>query len=80
MERDGAEWSGIERDGAEWIGMEHDGGDTLELPVEAFGVDRYRILVAAEAGAPRRQVTFTVKDAETGEADVNVSSFRGAEQ
>ncbi len=62
------------------IGMEHEGGDPLELPVEAFGVDRYRILVAAEAGAPRRQVTFTVKDAYTGEADVNVSSFRGAEQ
>lgn len=62
------------------IGMDHEGGETLELPVEGFGVDRYRILVAAEAGAPRRQITFTVKDAETGEADVNISSFRGAEQ
>ncbi len=62
------------------IGMDHEGSETLELPVEGFGVDRYRILVAAEAGAPRRQITFTVKDAETGEADVNISSFRGAEQ
>ena len=62
------------------IGMEHDGEGVLELPVEAFGVDRYRILVSADAGAPRRQVIFTVRDGVTGETDMNMSSFRGAEQ
>jgi cytochrome c oxidase accessory protein FixG len=72
--------SGLDGMSFKVIGMEHEGSGPLELPVEAFGVDRYRILVAAEAGAPRRQVVFTVRDEDTAESDVNVSSFRGAEQ
>ena len=60
------------------IGFEHDDGASIDLPVDPFGVDRYRVLVAAEAGAPRRTVTFTVRDKVSGEADVNTSSFRGA--
>jgi len=72
--------SGLEGGAFKVIGMEHEGSDTLELPVEAFGVDRYRILVVANATVPRRQVTFTVRDAATGETDVNISSFRGDEQ
>lgn len=59
------------------IGFDHDGAGPLDLPVEAHGVDRYRILVRAPAGAPQRQITFTVRDPETGETDINRVSFRG---
>ena len=59
------------------IGFEHDGAGSLELPVEAHGVDRYRILVRAPAGAPQRRIMFAVRDPETGETDINSASFRG---
>ncbi len=59
------------------IGFEHDGAEPIELPVEPYGVDRYRILISAPLGAPQRQVTITVRDVETGETDTNRASFRG---
>jgi cytochrome c oxidase accessory protein FixG len=61
------------------IGFEHTGSPTqpIELPVEAFGVDRYRILVSVPAGATQRQITITVTDKDSGEADTNRASFRG---
>ena len=69
--------SGIEGIGFTVIGFEHEGDASLELPVEAFGVDRYRVLVTAPAGSPQRQITISVRDIETGEADTNRASFRG---
>lgn len=72
------EVSGLEGMSFKVIGLEHDGeSNVIDLPVEAYGVDRYRVLVAADAGAPRRRVVFTVRDKETGENDINLSSFRG---
>ena len=62
------------------IGIDHEGDGAVELPVEAFGVDRYRILVSAPAGAAQRQIVFTVSDPETGETDVNRAAFRGPGQ
>ncbi|MEO1305622.1 MAG: cytochrome c oxidase accessory protein CcoG [Pseudomonadota bacterium] len=62
------------------IGFDHQGAGSLELPVEAFGVDRYRILVNAPAGAPQRQISLIVTDVETGETDTNRASFRGPQQ
>ena len=59
------------------IGFEHDGAEPIALPVEPHGVDRYRLLVTAPAGAPQRQISISVRDAETGETDVNRASFRG---
>ena len=51
--------------------------EPLGLPVEAHGVDRYRVLVIAPAGAPQRQITISVRDIESGETDTNRASFRG---
>ena len=59
------------------IGFDHAGNAALELPVEAYGVDRYRLLVRAPQGAAQRHILITVTDAETGEADSNRVSFRG---
>jgi len=59
------------------IGFDHDRAEPIELPVEPYGVDRYRILISAPLGAPQRQVTITVRDLETGETDTNRASFRG---
>ena len=69
--------SGIEGIGFAVIGLKHEGDAPLELPVEAHGVDRYRVLVTAPAGAPQRQITISVRDIETGETDTNRASFRG---
>ncbi|MEM6535474.1 MAG: cytochrome c oxidase accessory protein CcoG [Pseudomonadota bacterium] len=62
------------------IGIAHDSEGALELPVEPHGVDRYRILVSAPAGEVQRQITITVTDKYSGEADVNRASFRGPSQ
>ena len=72
--------SGIEGLSFSVIGLEHEGDEPLDLPVEAHGVDRYRVLVSAPAGPSQRQITITVRDAETGETDVNRASFRGPSQ
>ena len=69
--------TGIEGLGFTVIGFEHQDGAPLELPVESHGVDRYRVLVTAPAGAPQRQITISVRDLETGETDTNRASFRG---
>lgn len=68
-------------DGASFkvIGFDHEGADPIDLPVESFGIDRYRIIVTAPAGAPRQDLVFTVTDTVTGEADINRSSFRSPE-
>lgn len=71
------EVSGLEELGFSVIGIQHDGAAPLELPVEAFGVDRYRVLVTAPKGASQRQITIKVTDKETGETDTNRASFRG---
>ena len=55
-------------------------GETITLPVQSFGVDRYRVLVTAPDGRAQRQVTFTITDAESGETTTNRSSFRGPGQ
>ena len=69
--------TGIEGLGFTVIGFEHQDGAPLELPVESHGVDRYRVLVTAPAGAPQRQITISVRDLQTGETDTNRASFRG---
>ncbi|MDJ0921601.1 MAG: cytochrome c oxidase accessory protein CcoG [Henriciella sp.] len=72
--------SGLEGLSYHVIGFDHDGDAPLELPVEAHGVDRYRILVSAPAMTGTAQIMMTVRDAETGENDVNRTSFRGPPQ
>ena len=62
------------------IGFEHDDASPIDLPVAAYGVDRYRILISAPAGASQRQITISVEDIETGETDTNRASFRGPRQ
>ena len=62
------------------IGFDHEGDAPIELPVESFGVDRYRILISAPVGAPQRQITISVRDVESGETDINRTSFRGPNQ
>lgn len=69
--------SGIDSLSFNVIGFEHEGDAPLVLPVEAHGVDRYRLLISAPAGAAQRQITITVRDIETDEADTNRASFRG---
>ncbi|MEM9939658.1 MAG: cytochrome c oxidase accessory protein CcoG [Pseudomonadota bacterium] len=69
--------TGLEQLSFTVIGFDHTGSAPLELPVKAHGVDRYRILVSAPAMTGTRQITMTVRDAETGESDVNRTSFRG---
>ena len=59
------------------IGFDHNGSEPIELPVEAHGVDRYRVLISAPAGASQRQITISVRDTATGETDTNRASFRG---
>lgn len=71
--------TGIDGAAFKVIGFEHEGAEPIDLPVESFGVDRYRIIVTAPAGAPRRDLVFTVTDTVTGEADINRSSFRSPE-
>ncbi|MEL6828980.1 MAG: cytochrome c oxidase accessory protein CcoG, partial [Pseudomonadota bacterium] len=68
--------SGVDGASFKVIGFEHEGATPLDLPVEAFGVDRYRIIVTAPHGAPRQDLIFTVTDTVTGESDANRSSFR----
>ena len=62
------------------IGFDHEDAAPIELPVAAHGVDRYRILISAPAGASQRQITIAVEDVETGETDTNRASFRGPSQ
>lgn len=62
------------------IGFEHEGSDPIELPVEPYGVDRYRLLISAPPGASQRSITISVRDIETGETDTNRASFRGPAQ
>lgn len=69
--------TGIEGLNVHVIGFDQHGADAIELPVEAHGVDRYRVLVSAPAGASQRQITITVRDLVTGETDTNRASFRG---
>lgn len=72
--------TGIEGLSFNVIGFDHDAAEPINLPVEAHGVDRYRILISAPAGASQRQVTISVRDIETGETDTNRASFRGPSQ
>lgn len=51
--------------------------EALDLPVEAHGVDRFRVLVTAPPGRAQRQITFTLTDTVTGETTTNRASFRG---
>lgn len=72
--------SGVDGLSVTVIGFEHDGATSIELPVEAHGVDRYRLLISAPAGAAQRQISILVEDVETGETDINRASFRGPDQ
>ncbi|GAB5458237.1 MAG: cytochrome c oxidase accessory protein CcoG [Henriciella sp.] len=69
--------TGIEDLSFSIIGFDHEGSTAIELPVEAHGVDRYRLLISAPPGAPVRPITITVRDIETGETDINRTSLRG---
>ncbi len=62
------------------VGLDQIEGRQVDLPVEPHGVDRYRLLVRAPAGAPQRQFSISVEDIATGETDINRVSFRGPDQ
>ena len=65
-------------DGAQMkiIGLDTQPTSQFEVPVAAYGVDRYRVLVVASKGESLRNVTFKVTDIETGETDSNRVAFR----
>lgn len=72
------EVTGLE--GAEFtiIGMEDLPANEIVLPVEAHGVDRYRILIVAPAGHRAREtLTLTATDETTGESSQNKIPFHG---
>jgi cytochrome c oxidase accessory protein FixG len=69
--------TGIEGLSFNVIGFEHEGSEPLIVPVEPYGVDRYRVLVSAPEGAPQRQITLSVRDTVSEETDTNRASFRG---
>ena len=71
------EVTGIEGAEVSIIGMEDIDPASIELPVEPYGVDRYRILVVAPDGPARRTLMFNVTDPETGETSENRVPFQG---
>lgn len=73
------EVGGVEGAELEVIGFDDVEGNTIELPVAAHGVDRYRILVTAPDGAARRTLMIKVTDPETGETSRNSVPFRGGD-
>jgi len=58
------------------------GENRFQLPVEAYGVDRFRMIVEAESGVADRQDTIkvTVTDPETGETFTDDVAFHGGEE
>ncbi len=69
--------TGIEGLSFKVIGTDHIGDAEILLPVEPFGVDRYRIVVSAPEGESHRKIQFSISDSVTGETDNNQSAFRG---
>ena len=60
------------------IGLKVEGDLQFEVPVAAYGVDRYRILVSAPENGHQRQIRFVVTDTETNETVTNDAAFRQA--
>lgn len=62
------------------VGTDHTGSEPLNIPVEPFGVDRYRVVIIADPDANFEHLTFEVQDIETGETDSNRVPFKGTNQ
>ncbi len=58
------------------IGLDSQNTTRFEVPVAAYGVDRYRVLVIAPEADRPQEITFKVTDIETGETDSNRVAFR----
>jgi cytochrome c oxidase accessory protein FixG len=58
------------------IGLESGSRKQFEVPVAAYGVDRYRVLVVVPKTEDIQQITFRVTDNATGESDSNRVAFR----
>jgi len=58
------------------IGLASEPTTRFEVPVAAYGVDRYRVLVIAPEQDSPSELTFKVTDSETGETDSNRVAFR----
>lgn len=58
------------------IGLDEVNAGSVNVPVAAYGVDRYRILLTSSNRSRNQQVTFTVTDLTTGETMVNKVSFK----
>ena len=69
--------TGIEDLSFKVIGTDHTGSEEIELPVDPFGVDRYRVIVSASKGESHRNIRFVIRDPVTGESDTNTAAFRG---
>jgi cytochrome c oxidase accessory protein FixG len=77
----GARRMSISLEGAEGarmkiIGLENERTTQFDVPVAAYGVDRYRVLVIAPVTGSPNVITFTATDSETGETDSNQVAFR----
>jgi cytochrome c oxidase accessory protein FixG len=77
----GARRMSISLEGAEGarmkiIGLENERTTQFDVPVAAYGVDRYRVLVIAPGTGNPNVITFTATDSETGETDSNQVAFR----
>jgi hypothetical protein len=74
--------SGVDGMEARVVGVDPVAANTFELPVAAYGVDRYRMIVESESGVADRQDTIkvTVTDPETGETFTDDVAFHGGEE
>ena len=69
--------SGIDDLSFKVIGTDHVGAEKIELPVEPFGVERYRLIVSAPKAESHRTIEFSIIDEVSGEVDKNKATFRG---
>ena len=73
------EVSGVEGLELDIVGLNVAEDGSVVLPVNAHGVDRYRMLITTPAGAVERRTSLDIKltDSENGETDTNVVPFLG---
>ncbi|MEO1029699.1 MAG: cytochrome c oxidase accessory protein CcoG [Pseudomonadota bacterium] len=61
------------------VGIEKQDTTYIELPVAAYGVDRYRLLVVTPEGIDQSRIGFTITDTETDETITEFTPFRGTD-
>lgn len=70
------EMSGLDGAKMKIIGMQSSGSEAVIVPVAAYGVDRYRILLTSPSHAKNQKAVFRVTDLTTGETMSNRVAFK----